>query len=372
MVWIGYLQLSIAGAETPQPILDACAKSCLAVEPLAPGCAFLVLSKGAKLPWQIAGDLVNQLSASYPHPFLLGLATSKLASKAAVMAYNKSPALIDGKLQAAKQGSALILAIPSGQEAACLASLPANCLWPLGEKEIARLYLLGLNTMGLIAQVPESQLLLHFPQSGSLIYRYCRGIDHQPVLPLYPAEQLVYQTELAGPPNKTALKVTLKEASASLGRQLNQKGLACRRITLRLFPEDLLPVEGSLTLPAPRQGADILQESLYRLLDKFRLKRPLNALAVILSELTQPEINQLNLFSLHPPKEKEKSSKFPLEELEKRFPRLGWGSRLTVPRREQFLGLIDPYRKNPWSVLKGDLKTNGQADQPTGAGHNGS
>ena len=81
--------------------------------------------------------------------------------------------------------------IEMGEEVTFLADQSITCL-PVSQESIRRLRLLGLNTLGKLAQIPVEDLVNQFGKEGALISELVRGIDKTPLTiyhPLIPLER---------------------------------------------------------------------------------------------------------------------------------------------------------------------------------------
>jgi nucleotidyltransferase/DNA polymerase involved in DNA repair len=79
---------------------------------------------------------------------------------------------------------------PSWREgrAAFLAPLSVDRLWPLEEKVLGRLEMLGLHTVGQLQQIPVATLAAHFGGFGKRLREMAFGVDQSPLRALYPPE----------------------------------------------------------------------------------------------------------------------------------------------------------------------------------------
>ena len=98
------------------------------------------------------------------------------------------------------------------EEAAFLAPLPVDFLWPLDEKVIEHLKILGLHRIGEVTGISKEELCLQLGErEGRAVYNYSRGIDTRPVLAKYPPDCLEIKRTLEGIINKESLKSILSK-----------------------------------------------------------------------------------------------------------------------------------------------------------------
>ncbi len=137
--------------------------------------AFLDVSDLPISGFEIALQLKNriwsetQLSASF------GVASNKLVAKIA-NDYGK-------KQSKGNSYPGAILSINPGDEAKFLEQLSVNMLWGVGPKTAEKLKVLGINTIGDLAKLPESTLTAHFGKNGGFLKAHANGIDHGLVEP---------------------------------------------------------------------------------------------------------------------------------------------------------------------------------------------
>lgn len=355
MSWVAYVELP-ESKEYPgrdRVALAHCSRFSPYVEPVGPGRVFLDLGGGAAPPVGIAEGLASRLVPACGQRITLALANSKLTARAMAAAFNarRLPGDLPG-LQIHRGSCGDILAVSLGQEPDCLAPLPVEYLWPLGPQVHERLRLLGLTTIGLLAGVPERDLCRQFPAEGSRISLYSRGLDHDPVRPLYPPGRVSYAVPVDEITCKMILRSFLGMAAASLCRELRASNCACRRVVLWLFTGGCSPARQARNFPQAQYEERVLVDALSYLLDKFRITTPVTRLVAVATGLTPLSARQLSLFNSfnsrgeYPAGSGNTSSFRRLAaELQQRYPRvLGWGKGLLNSRREQMLALVDPYR----------------------------
>jgi len=198
-----------------EKILPLCASLTPQVEPYEEEGIFLGLDAvGAE---KLASFLKLYKKGSYT------LATSKLTARAAYLAGDSNKTV---RLQ-------------RHEEAAFLASLPVDFLWPLRPQVIEYLKILGLYRIGEVASISREELCLQFGQEeGDVIFNYSRGIDTRPVLRKYPPDNLRLKRTLDGSINKEGLKIILSELLSDLSKELTRRGQALQFLHVELEEEN--------------------------------------------------------------------------------------------------------------------------------------
>ena len=118
----------------------------------------------------IASEVQHRVKEEVGVPVSVGIARNKLVSDAAS--------------SAAEPGGCL--EVEPGSEREFLSPLPVGRLWGVGPKIEKRLCNLGVRTIGELAAIPERLLVRQFGVLGSRLHRVSLGIDHGPVMALYP------------------------------------------------------------------------------------------------------------------------------------------------------------------------------------------
>jgi len=73
--------------------------------------------------------------------------------------------------------------VPPGYERSFLAPLPVDQLPGVGASTKTRLELIGVRTIGEMAQMPRDRLLAEFGRRGITLHEYSQGIEDSPVKP---------------------------------------------------------------------------------------------------------------------------------------------------------------------------------------------
>lgn len=157
-----------------------------------------------------------------------GVAASKFTAGAAWLAAEKKNRGCSGGLWLHKR-----------EEAAFLAPLPVDFLWPLRSQVIEHLKILGLYRIKEAAAIPKEELCLQFgKEEGLAIFNYSRGIDPRPVLAKYPPDTLELERKTEGVINKEGLKIIFNELLTTMSKELKSRGQALQTLRVELSEEN--------------------------------------------------------------------------------------------------------------------------------------
>ena len=189
-------------------------------------------------------------------------------------------------------------------------------------------------------------------EEGLHISNLARGIDHTPVIGLYPPSRMLYQHNFESAlDNELSVQQILHQAAAQLAAQLRRKNSVCQRISLEL-QRDSYKDQAQRSLQAGSQEEQFLRHVLEGLsksiMAQYETECRITGLTIILDQLAPLSWSQPDLFSYRPISSVESKSRLEqsLIRLENRFP--GSLSRgIAIARRERVLALWDPWRLTP-------------------------
>ncbi len=258
--------------------------------------AFLDISDIQEAPEQIARKLQARINNELELPCSIGIASNKLVAKIATEV-GKSLALREIKAQGEIKPPNAVTIVPAGEEAAFLATLPAEMLWGVGPKTSARLTELGIHTIGDIAKWPEGELIRMFGENGRDLARHSKGIDDRPITTEHEtksiSQEITYSRDVR---DDKVLQKTLHEMSAEVGKQLRENNLAGKTIKLKLRWPDFTTLTRQTTLASPTDQDEEIERVALDLLRSVR--KPNQAVRLIgvgVTSLGQP-IRQLGLW----------------------------------------------------------------------------
>lgn len=168
---------------------------------------------------------------------------------------------------------------------------------PLGRPLRRQLAQLGIHTLGQLAALPLAALQDRFGPAIAPVYRLAAGEDRTPILPLPEEPRLTMHRYFSDPvANRLSLEAVLADLARELAGQLYQRGLMAQTVTLSGQTETGETMAQTLTLRRPVREARGVQVALNDLFRAIRWPAPLTHLAIVLTDLTPAQAEQLSLF----------------------------------------------------------------------------
>jgi DNA polymerase IV len=253
--------------------------------------AFLDISDINEAPERLARGLQAGIRDELNLPCSIGIATNKLVAKIATEVGKKG----------AKSGSPpfALTIVPAGEEAAFMASLPAEMLWGVGPKTSVRLNELGIHTIGDIAKWPEGEMIRLFGENGRELSRHAKGIDDRPIVTERETKSISQEETFARDVrDDKSLEKTLREQAVEVARQLRKNNLAGTTIKLKLRWPDFTTLTRQSTLSQPTdQSEEISKVALDLMKTVRRSGQAVRLIGVGVSGLGPP-IRQLGLWDV--------------------------------------------------------------------------
>ena len=153
---------------------------------------------------------------------------------------------------------------------------PVSILYGAGKSLVKKLNDAGIKTCGDLAEADAKMMMEIAGEIAPKLQNRARGIDHRAVTPHQPAKSIssetTFERDIA---NVETLTAWVEALSEKVSRRLKEKGLAGRRIVLKIKSHDHKTITRSLTLNNPTQMSDVIFSSGRQLLaqvagpDKF-------------------------------------------------------------------------------------------------------
>lgn len=184
--------------------------------------------------------------------------------------------------------------------------LPVDDLLYVGRATRRRLGLLGLYTIGDLAQADDSLIRSVLGKNGGMLQRFARGQDDSPVLCAEEADEIKSIGNSTTTPQdlctEEEAKAVLYLLSDSVGARLRAHGFACHTVSVWMRDKELHSINRQRRLVQPCDtGADIARAALALLREHYTWDLPLRSLGVCASDLSSTQhLVQLPLFT--PPK----------------------------------------------------------------------
>ncbi len=201
------------------------------------------------------------------------------------------------KRAAARAGAGAAILVPPGDEPSFLSPQPITVL-PIDADTIRRLQLLGLHTIGAVAELPVDALQAQFGERGRALYQLARGGEYAPIAVTTSPPTIARTARFAGPIcNHPLLDTAIGRLVERLAAQLTADGWAARSITLTLHVEDGAPWTAQRTLSAPTADRAKLIEAFRALSRTAHLESGVEAITLCISALAPIVTAQLELFA---------------------------------------------------------------------------
>lgn len=180
--------------------------------------------------------------------------------------------------------------------------LPVEKLFGIGEKTGEKLNLLGVESIGDLAETPPEMLERIFGIVGEMLRRAARGEDESPVI----SEEETPEPKSIGndytlsqdTADGRKLERVLLGLSSKVGRRLRKAGYSAQTVTVKIRFSNFETITRARTIsPAMRLDQEIFEEA-RDLLHKNKLKRPIRLLGVSVSNLRRKREVQKELFNI--------------------------------------------------------------------------
>ena len=189
-----------------------------------------------------------------------------------------------------------IRVIPRDEERNLLAGLPVRRLWGIGPVAEERLHRLGIDTIGALAALTNSEVADVLGATvGPALHKLAQGIDDRPVAERAGSKQISAESTFAA---DLMTLDQLREAIGPIGehahRRLERDGRGARTVTVKLKKSDMSTLTRSATLPyATAELATLIGTARRLLLDPIEVG-PIRLVGVGFSGLT--DVMQESLF----------------------------------------------------------------------------
>jgi DNA polymerase-4 len=218
-------------------------------------------------------------------PATVGVAVNKFSAEAASLSI----------------GPSRVLVLTAGTERAFLGGFPVTVL-PLSDEVQRRLQLFGLRRLEQFARLPPAAVLAQFGWEGQRAQRLARGQDDRPLVPGR-AERSEQASQQFDPPldNLETLLAAAGRLVAGLAQRIDTDLLRAGRLAVEVQCADGASLAAGRTLAEATADAERLARLAETLLRPLGYSDRIDALAVILSDLSTPSLHQLSLW--HSPQE---------------------------------------------------------------------
>ena len=169
----------------------------------------------------------------------------------------------------------------------------AERIWPLpvrrvngiGPKAGAKLGMLGIETIGQLAEQDRASLIQQFGLSyGAWLFDASHGIDDRPVVthsePVSMSRETTFERDLHALRDRTALTAIFTQLANQVASDLQRKGYVGRTIGIKLRFEDFKTVTRDLTVDQPTADAIAIRQAAGMCLKRVDLTRRIRLLGI--------------------------------------------------------------------------------------------
>jgi len=254
------------------------------LEPAGLDGAFADATGASRAPEALAAAVRGRLLDTLGLPSRIGIASVKFLARIA----------------AERAGEDGILRVPSGEEAAFLAPLPASVLPGVGPKTLASLRDLGAKTVGDLLELDRAELERALGNHGLRLRELASGEDPRPVRAVTVPSSLSQETTFDDSTvDAVAFGEALGRLAAGLETALRRQGLGARRVAVKVRYADHEASTRTRTLEQPVALAGEISAVAEVLLERTDAgSRPVRTLGIRLAALGTGgrDDRQLDLF----------------------------------------------------------------------------
>ena len=168
--------------------------------------------------------------------------------------------------------------VEAGCEQAFLDPLPVSRLWGVGRATGQALDGLGVQTIGDLRRLPESQVCRRFGRHGDHLWKLAHGIDDRRVVPDREAKSISHETTFSGDvTDMQILRSWMLSLTEQVARRLRKHSLRGTTVQIKVRYGDFQTITRAVTLP---QATDITEEIWQAAADLLETRLPDRALRV--------------------------------------------------------------------------------------------
>jgi len=229
-----------------QSVREVLARYAQLVEPVSVDEAFVDLTGVEQPPERVATSIHQAVPRETGLSCSAGLAVNRLLAKLAS--------------EAAKPGGFRV--IHAEEVGGFLDPLPVERLWSVGPKTAQRLSDRGVRTVGDLRGVDPSLLHAWFGAAhGATLWRYARGLDDSPVVPVREAKSISQEITFPEDVHEHAFVIDeLRRMATGLARRLADEGLLARAVRLKVRWSDFATQTRQVKLPEPTDDPSLIAD----------------------------------------------------------------------------------------------------------------
>jgi DNA polymerase-4 len=171
--------------------------------------------------------------------------------------------------------------------------LPARKINGIGPKAAEKLAMLGIHSVGELAEAEPGMLQTHFGRSyAAWLHQVAQGMDDRPVVtssePKSISRETTFERDLHARHDREALSGIFTALCTRVAEDLRRKGYVGRTIGIKLRYADFHTVTRDVTLPASTADAATIRRAAGECLRRVPLEQRLRLLGVRASALSRP------------------------------------------------------------------------------------
>ena len=205
--------------------------------------------------------------------------------------------------------------------------LPVTDLLFVGQKTAEQLRMMGIRTIGDLADASPSMLALKLGKAGESLSKYARGLDDSPVE--VPGENeaksigngFTFRHDLVG---REACRVGIDFLSEEIGMRLRRSGMKCSTVQLSIKDEYLRTIQRQKPQNPPTDISSEIADTAYKILvSEWSETKPVRMLTVTAQNLVRADMvaEQIDFFGNKESEKRKKSQKreSAVDEIRNRF-----------------------------------------------------
>lgn len=206
--------------------------------------------------------------------------------------------------------------------------LPASTLLFVGKSTSKTLDLLGIKTIGDLANANPKILEKHLGKLGETLYRYASGEDDSPVAKYNEQQRIksvsngmTFSRDLI---NETDIRIAITALSDTVSSRMRKYGVKCSTVSVTIKGTDLNSSSKQITLNSPTNTADVLHDSALDIIKSMRnTDNPIRSITLAGSNLVfeGEEITQLSLFSAEETDDRKSDIDIAMDSIRKKYGR---------------------------------------------------
>ena len=206
--------------------------------------------------------------------------------------------------------------------------LPASTLLFVGKSTSKTLDLLGIKTIGDLANANPKLLEKYLGKLGETLYRYANGEDDNPVAKYNEQQKIksvsngmTFSRDLV---NETDIRIAVTALSDTVSSRMRKYGVKCSTVSVTIKGTDLNSSSKQMTLNSPTNTADVLHDTALEIIRSMRNSdKPIRSITLAGSNLVfeGEEITQLSLFGAEETDDRKNGIDIAMDEIRKKYGR---------------------------------------------------